>query len=470
MSSLIQHLLTRALEDFDSGAILNQKGEVLSLKYENLVDIGTLSASAQTILKYFPLKKGDAVILNDPYSGGSVLSTISLMTPLANGLYIIIRTGFRQHLSLAQKVDEEGLRIPPTPIATAREIHFPILQAMAEHPLAPDQLQNRIQDYLKKLFLIVDQFEKVQDYFSNEALENYMQQSRDQFKKLLDEEPYGETSLENKLQSGEILKLKLHHSSSGLILNFSGTSASKRLCLTDAGTFGACVGALIAYLHKNIPLNSGLFSMIQVESPLGSLLNARYPSPTFLGMTEGAAWVAKTVLLALNKLSHHKNSAESASMPVMIHLKFKNGRMFFENIPGGTGASHQQDGADALHFWIRNSLETSVEEIERRFPLLILQMGIRQGSGGKGQFCGGNGMTREYEILEPAELCWLKDHSIKAQQGSAGGLHGQSPEIYIIRNNEKILCDSGFGTLQLQPHDKLFASSAGGGGYGKLGK
>lgn len=466
MSSLIQRILNKALEDFDSGAILNNKGEVLAIKYENLVDIGTLGASGQTVLKYFPLKLGDAIILNDPYSGGSVLSTISLMTPLMKDLYLIIRTGFRPHLTLAQKIDEEGLRIPPTPIATAREVHRPILQAISEHPLAPENLEARITDYLHKIFCIVDQFKTVEDVFTESSIKNFMTQSKDQCQKLLNEEPYGETTMESRLQSGEVLKLRLEHSSSGLLLNFSGTSASKRLCLTDSATFGACTGAVLAFLQKNIPLNSGLFSLLQVESPLGSLLNARYPSPTFLGMTEGASWVAKTVLQGLNKLSHHKDSADSASMPIMIHMKFADGKKFFDNIPGGTGGSSNQEGSDALHFWIRNSLETSVEEIERRFPLHILQFGLRQGSGGKGQFRGGNGMTREYELLKPAELCWLKDSSHKAQLGSAGGSNGHGAEIYLLRNGEKKVFQEGFGTIMLEPQDKLFVSSAGGGGYG----
>lgn len=281
------------------------------------------------------------------------------------------------------------------------------------------------------------------------------------------EESFGETSFECELTSGEVIRLKLELGPEGLQLNFSGTSSSTRLCLTDSATFGACLGALSAFLQRPLPMNSGLFSILHVESPLGSLLNAKFPSPTFLGMTEGTSLIATTVLKGLIKMSHGKDLADAAGLPTMIHLKFSETLRFFENVPGGTGAAINHDGADALHYWVRNSLETSVEEIERRFPLLIRQFGLRQGSGGKGQFRGGHGMSREYELLAPAELCWLHQSVKDPRKGVKGGLNGEPAEIFVLRKGSKTVLAESFGQIQLQAGDLLYVSSGGGGGFGK---
>lgn len=469
--SILNLFFERTLSHFDSGALVNREGHVLHLKYETLADIGTLGSAAQTILKYFPLKTKELVILNDPYSGGSVLSTVSLMTAINSDLFLIVRTGFRPRLSHASKVDEEGLRIPPTPIGSLTELNKAILGAISSHPLAPENFEERIMETSLKLNATVEKtlgFLKSNPQFLNTtSIQNYLERTRNQILSFISEEAYGETEFETALKTGEILKVQLELGSEGLKLNFSGTTSSKRICLTDTATFGACLGALSAFLHRPLPMNSGLFSVLQVESPLGSFLNAKFPSPTFLGMTEGASLVARTVLKGLMKISHAKDAGESASVPLMINLEFGPQSLFFESIPGGTGASPTREGTDALHFWVRNQLQTSVEEIERRFPLLVKQFGLRHGSGGKGQHRGGHGMVREYEILAPAKLCWLQESTIEPSKGSKGAQNGEPAEIFYIRKGEKIFIKESYGQIDLQPHDRLFVCSGGGGGFGK---
>jgi N-methylhydantoinase B/oxoprolinase/acetone carboxylase alpha subunit len=72
-TDLFKLFLAQTLAPFESAACITNEGEVLDVKYETLADIGTLGTAATTITKYFPLKMGDVVILNDPYSGGTTL-------------------------------------------------------------------------------------------------------------------------------------------------------------------------------------------------------------------------------------------------------------------------------------------------------------------------------------------------------------------------------------------------------------
>jgi 5-oxoprolinase (ATP-hydrolysing) len=47
-----------------------------------------------------------------------------------------------------------------------------------------------------------------------------------------------------------------------------------------------------------------------------------------------------------------------------------------------------------------NTRITDAEILERRYPILLRQFSIRSGSGGAGQFHGGNGVIREFEFLK----------------------------------------------------------------------
>ena len=133
--TLLRSFFKEALRPFDSAACLTGNGDLIALKYETLADIGTLSASAVSVLRYLPLKMGELAILNDPYSGGTVLSHVTLVTPLSDasssamgaGLFLAFRIGFRPRLVMTNSLEEEGLRIPPTPLAHNRKINLMII-------------------------------------------------------------------------------------------------------------------------------------------------------------------------------------------------------------------------------------------------------------------------------------------------------------------------------------------------------
>ena len=61
-----------------------------------------------------------------------------------------------------------------------------------------------------------------------------------------------------------------------------------------------------------------------------------------------------------------------------------------------------------MHTHITNTRIGDVEILERRYPVMIHRFGIREGSGGRGKFNGGDGVVREIEFLEPVDLTGLQ--------------------------------------------------------------
>jgi N-methylhydantoinase B len=476
---LFKLFLQQTLAPFDSAACITNEGEILDVKYETLADIGTLGTAATTVTKYFPLQMGDVVILNDPYSGGTTLSMITILTPLLMNhpqippLYLIVRTGFRAKLVVSKTLEEEGLRIPPTPLAQARKMNEMVLTAMQSHPLCPTDLGKRLENVLSLVWKRIDCFQallkKDTDFCNRNAIKSFLRESRDYFLALLQDLPRGEAKVEKKLDSGESIRLRMELTRDALVLDFAGTSASTRMCLTDSATFGACFGAILTYLGRSMPLNSGTFSVVHVTTPLGCLLNAKFPSPTYKGMTEGTSQVASTVIQALGEIIANQKMADSSQSNTQLSLEWPTkGLSFFDALPGGVGASATANGADAIHFWQRNILKNSVQEIETRFPIRIEKIAIRKDSGGKGQYKGGNGLVKEYLLLENAKMHWILPQRKSPAMGAKGGKAAETAEIYILRKNKKVeLISLEEGDLEVFEGDLIQISSGGGGGFGK---
>lgn len=82
---------------------------------------------------------------------------------------------------------------------------------------------------------------------------------------------------------------------------------------------------------------------------------------------------------------------------------------YYETIAGGSGAGPGWHGTSGVHTHITNTRIGDVEILERRYPLMLHQFGIRSGSGGAGEWRGGDGVVREIEFLQPLQVSILSE-------------------------------------------------------------
>jgi 5-oxoprolinase (ATP-hydrolysing) len=68
------------------------------------------------------------------------------------------------------------------------------------------------------------------------------------------------------------------------------------------------------------------------------------------------------------------------------------------------------DGTSAVHSHMTNSRLTDPEVLEWRFPVVLDEFRIREGSGGAGAFRGGDGVVRRIRFLEPMTVAILSGH------------------------------------------------------------
>jgi N-methylhydantoinase B len=114
-----------------------------------------------------------------------------------------------------------------------------------------------------------------------------------------------------------------------------------------------------------------------------------------------------------------------------------------------------------------NSWNTPIEAFEHEYPLRVRAYGIRGGSGGAGKQAGGDGIVRELEFLENADVTILSDRRKRGPYGLQGGENGAP-------GRGGVLTDGGYKELPsktrvtIRRGERLRIETPGGGGWGTV--
>jgi 5-oxoprolinase (ATP-hydrolysing) len=252
-----------------------------------------------------------------------------------------------------------------------------------------------------------------------------------------------------------------------LKISFKGTASTNKgnLNATEAIVNGAVIYVLKLLIGGDIPLNEGLMRQVELEIPKGTLLNPVFSDdpeecPAVVGgNTEVSQRLVDTLIKAFE--------LAACSQGTMNNFLFGNDIFgYYETICGGTGAGPDFNGTDAVHQHMTNTQITDPEILEFRYPVKLNQFSIRENSGGKGKWHGGEGVIREFEFKEPVIITFLTQHRKQAPYGLEGGSAGATGEQFRITANGKSTKMDGIGTYKLLRGDKVRILTPGGGGYG----
>ena len=472
--------LSASFQNFERISLITANHEVVYLKYHTLADIGTLQQSAEVAHNYLQLQDGDIVITNDPYSGGTLLSSPTLVlgigTKTSKGVtpaefLISSRMTFLPRVGPFNNLDEEGLRIPPSPFYIKGDLNSPIVEALKNHPLAKEDFINRIIREAEKLLSLranlKNQLQEQKLDLSRNTIKEYLNTTTERFLKRLEDVGEGSTSIDYEISESELIRLKLEHHDGIFNFDFSGSSPGHRMFLTDTATFGVAVGATLSLLQENIPINSGVLSRFDIKAPRGSLLNSTFPRSIYLGHTDGLNLLANLILKAFYKINKKQTWALSGPSHCSYELVFRDGRVFYDALPTGVGATENSKGLSGVFAWRKNWQPSSIEQWEAQFPIEVLQAGFRSNSGGDGKNSGGEGVSRSLLLLEDAELRWNYLSPPHQPDGIEGGKSALGPEMIVKHaKSEEPIKLSQHGKLSLSKGDIFSVLTAGGGGHG----
>jgi N-methylhydantoinase B len=141
--------------------------------------------------------------------------------------------------------------------------------------------------------------------------------------------------------------------------------------------------------------------------------------------------------------------------------------MMIEPTTGGWGAFDGGDGANSLINNVNGSFkDLPIEVFESKYPLRILDYGIRQDSGGAGKYRGGNGTYREYEVQAESDLFLWFERSVTTGWGIFGGSDGAAPNVVVQRPDDEKREFLKVNGIKVGKGTVIKSLTGGGGGYG----
>ncbi|GAB2567043.1 hydantoinase B/oxoprolinase family protein [Spirosoma areae] len=484
-----------------SCALLDANGELVANAPHIPVHLGSLGVCARLVLQKLPLAPGDVVITNHPKYGGSHLPDVTLLSGVYTDSdtligYVINRA---HHAEIGGKVPgsmppdalslaEEGVVLEPmyvvkegrflwensnVTVASGLKHHFTDgpypTRALAENRADIEAALASLRAGESALQHLVREhgLATVQHYMTR------LKQSATNAISAVLEALHGQLfQAEESLDDGHTIRVSISINDGRIKFDFSGTSGvhPNNLNANISILYSAVLYVLRLWCVSNatpgnIPLNEGLMAPVELVLPEESFLNPVFSDnssecPAVVGgNTEVSQRLVDTLLKALG--------LAACSQGTMNNFLFGDGRFgYYETIGGGAGATKGVDGRSAVHQHMTNTKLTDPEELERRYPVRLHQFSIRTGSGGAGQWQGGDGIIREIEFLEPVQATLLSQHRVVAPYGLNGGESGATGRQMLIHTDGRVEALPGIFTRPLQPGQRIRIETPGGGGFG----
>ncbi|MBE2287173.1 MAG: hydantoinase B/oxoprolinase family protein [Prosthecobacter sp.] len=464
-----------------SCALLDPQGRLLSSAPHIPVHLGALGVCVREVAKAVPMQPGDTIITNHPAFGGSHLPDVTLITPVHDqtGRLIGYIANRAHHAEIggitpgsmpanATRLIEEGVVIAPRHLISGGSSCFDEIRELlttAPHPTR--NLADNLADLHAQLAANLHGVERLQALAGDsllESMQSILDHSAQVMRRQIEKLPDGISATE-KLDDGSQIVVSMRRAEEKLVIDFSGTSGvhPRNLNATQAIVRSAVLYVMRLMLQEDLPLNEGLLDPVEIITPVSLLSPAFVEDPAQCpavvgGNVEVSQRLVDTLIKALR--------LQACSQGTMNNFLFGGGSFgYYETIAGGSGAGEGHDGASALHTHMTNTAITDPEIIEQRYPVRLRRFAIRRGSGGAGQWHGGDGVVREFEFVKPLTVSLLTQHRVEAPFGLNGGQSGQPGRQTLARNGTSIVLD-GCTSFEAQAGDRVVIETPGGGGWG----
>ena len=471
-----------------SCALFDAQGNLIANAPHMPVHLGSMSESIKTVIarNAGAMKPGDVYALNDPYHGGTHLPDVTVVTPVFDeaGREILFYVGSRGHHAdiggstpgsmppFSTRIEEEGVQIDNVKLVEAgrlREAEMLALLASGKYPSRnPQQNLADLKAQIAANEKGVQELRKMVAQFGLAVVQAYMGHVQDNaeesVRRVITKLKDGAFTLALDNGAQIAVAIRVNAAERSAEIDFTGTSA--QLENNFNAPTAVCMAAVLyvfrTLVGDDIPLNAGCLKPLRVIIPEGSMLNPRPPASVVAGNVETSTCITNALYGALG--------AMAAGQCTMNNFTFGNQRhQYYETISGGSGAGPGFNGTSVVQTHMTNSRLTDPEVLEFRFPVRLESYAIRAGSGGAGQWRGGDGGTRRVRFLEPMTASILSNGRVHGAFGMAGGSPGQPGANRVERADGRVERLSHIGSVAMNPGDQFVIETPGGGGYGVPG-
>jgi len=439
-----------------SCAVFGATGALVANAPHMPVHLGSMDRSVESIIRQNPnMKPGDVYALNAPYNGGTHLPDITVVTPVFDeaGEEILFFVASRGHHAdvggmapgsatpRATHVDEEGVLIDNFKLVEDGRLRGDaFIELLTDHPWPARNPEQNLADMRAQIAANekgVAELRKMVGHFTLPVVQAYMNHVQDNaeesVRRVID--ALADCEAEYPTDNGQTIKVKItvDKEKREATVDFTGTSpmTDNNFNAPEPVTRAAVLYVFRLMVEGNIPMNAGCLRPINIVIPDGCMLKPSYPAAVVAGNTETSQHVTNCLLYALDALANAQGT--------MNNLTYGNARyQNYETICSGSPAGKMNSGrgfggASGVHTHMTNTRMTDPEILEMRYPIVVEEFSIREGSGGKGKFSGGDGTRRVLRFQEDMECAILSNHRTIPPKGLDGGGDGECGRTEIRR-------------------------------------
>ena len=450
-----------------STALFDERGRMIAQAEHIPVHLGAMPDAVAAVMR-LGLDSGQVAILNDPYTGGTHLPDVTLVSRTALGFAVSrahhADVGGIEPASLpafSRTLEEEGVILPPQLLTDE------VLERFVEATRQPEERRGDLRAQLSAHRLADQRIEELCTRRGRDrvvaAMDELYAYSERTVRAAIAALPEGRGEAGDVVEAvGEDLPIRCTVEIAGdeIRIDFSGTAPQYdgNLNCPLAVTKSACYFVVRCLTEPDLPASGGAFAPVTVTAPEGCLVNARSPAAVVAGNTETSSRIVDVVFAAFAQLV----PVPAAGQGTMNNLAFGNDAFtYYETIGGGQGACPDADGPSFVHVAMSNTLATPAEAVELEYPLRVERWELRPGSGGDGVHRGGDGVVRELRVLEDCRISVLAERRRNSPPGRAGGEDGARGRTLINGEEQPPKL-----TRQLHAGDVVRVESPGGGGHG----
>jgi N-methylhydantoinase B len=447
-----------------SCALFDGQARVIAMGDHMPVHLGSMPMSVQAAVEAIALEPGDIAILNDPYAGGTHLPDITMVLPIfppghhQAAFYVANRAhhadvggAFPGSMGPANEIFQEGIRIPPVRIVRRGEVNREILDLILLNVRTPNEREGDLDSQIGACRVgelrVLQLIEKYGEPKLQALVDELLNYSERLVRAELRSMPAGDFRAEDWLDEDGVtdtpckisVRLRFDPQAASVHVDFTGSSSqvTGSVNAVRAITVSVCFYMLRCLLAEDAPATAGILRPITLNAPAGSIVNARPPAPVAGGNVETSQRIVDVLLRALAQAAPSRVPAASAGTMSNLTVGGIDPRTsepftYYETAAGGMGARPALDGISGVQTHMTNSLNTPIEALEYAYPFRVRRYAYRYGSGGAGQFRGGDGLVREIELLSDAQVTLLADRRKFRPYGLQGGEEGAPGRASII--------------------------------------
>ena len=484
-----------------SSALTDADGHLVAQGRDIPMHMGVMSFTVREFLKRVPksrLAPGDVWFLNLPEIGGNHLPDVKAIRPVfADGAVVAFAVSLAHWADVGGAVPgsyvagatdawQEGLRIPPFRLFTARGPHRENLDMVLANVRGAEEREG---DVLAQMAATRGAEEHLHHLFAEHGAGTVLAaiaaihdraeaRMREALAAVPDGTYVGEDWLDDDAAGDEPIPVRVRVTIDGdrATFDFSETADAAR---GPVNTTPFIAAASVFYVVKtlfgpDVQPGGGCYRPLEIITRPGSLLDPGPDRPVVGGNHETSQRVADAVFRALEPTGPERLSAGG---PTTSGLVLFGGRRadgvwttFYETHGGGEGARHDRDGAPVVRVHMSNVMNTPAEVVEAEYPIRVECQRLRRGSGGAGRRRGGDGLHREYRVLcDDMSVTSMFERRVVPPYGLQGGEPGAPFRVTVADADGRRRELPGKANVRLGQGDVVVVESCGGGGYGSPG-